>query len=266
MGRGLEIRDMTENTSESENDPRRISLTDSNWRAIIPYLREHPEILLFDQLLRVNIAMWRAKEFDRTERWAGDQDNLVPFALSYNEGHMNRFLESHVVRLIRPLSIIDPVYENAATTKLLSIGPRNENELFHLRAYGFKMENIEAIDIVTNSPLVRVMDMHDMEFDDESFDVVMSGWTLPYSRDPKRALSEKMRVLRRNGLLCVGLTRALEDAQKTQELIESGATSYVSADQILEDIGPDRVEVAFKHEPLDPMRKGAILLILRKVG
>ena len=104
---------------------------------------------------------------------------MVDFAFRYNEGHMNRFLESHVVRLIRPLSIIDPIYENVATAKLLSVGPRNENEIFHLCAYGFDIMNIEAIDLVSNSPLVRIMDMHELQYADAAFDVVISGWRCP---------------------------------------------------------------------------------------
>ncbi len=191
---------------------------------------------------------------------------MVDFAIRYNEGHMNRFLESHVVRLIRPLSIIDPIFENAATAKLLSVGPRNENEIFHLCACGFDIMNIDAIDLVSNSPLVRIMDMHDLQYADETFDVVVSGWTLPYSRDPKRALSEKLRVLRPGGLLCVGLTRVPPESADHQNLQNAGATSYLSADQILGDIGEASVEVAFRHEPLDHLRKGAILLIVRKTA
>lgn len=63
---------------------------------------------------------------------------------------MNNFLESHVVRLIRPLPIIDPVYERASELKILSVRPRKENELLHLAAYGFDLDYIEAIDLVSN--------------------------------------------------------------------------------------------------------------------
>ena len=260
---------MTDENAKPADDavnPRRITLSAADWQAIIPYLKQNPRALLFDKKLRTFLAKRRAKRFEKADRWQGGQHRMVDFAIRYNEGHMNRFLESHVVRLIRPLSIIDPIYENVATAKLLSVGPRNENEIFHLCAYGFDIMNIEAIDLVSNSPLVRIMDMHELQYADATFDVVISGWTLPYSRDPKRALSEKLRVLRPGGLLCVGLTRVPPDSADHQNIQNAGAISYLSADQILFDIGEASVEVAFRHEPLDKLRKGAILLIVRKTA
>jgi SAM-dependent methyltransferase len=176
---------------------------------------------------------------------------------------MQNILESHVVRLLRPLSIIDPVYDRAASLKVLSVGPRNENEVFHLIAHGFRPQNIEAIDVVSNSPLVRVADMHDIPFPDSSFDVVVSGWTLPYSRNAKLAIREKVRVLRTGGLLCLGLTRVGPDHLEYPNLVRQGSSIYLSSDQILADIGSAVEAVPFRHDPLDPLKKGAILVIAR---
>ena len=255
-------------TSETQSetsvvDPRNVSISKDHWNMIGKYLTQNPKALFFDQKIRIFLARNRAKEFDATDRWDGETDRLVSFAIDYNEVHMNRFVESHVVRLIRPLSVIDPIYENAPNVRVLSIGPRNENELFHLMAYGFDIRNIEAIDLVSNSPLVTVMDMHDLQYPDDSFDVVISGWTLPYSKEPKRALAEKTRVLKPGGLLCVGLTRVPPDSSDHDNLQSSGATSYLGVDQILADIGDGFGKVEFRQEPLDLTRKGALLLIVR---
>lgn len=247
----------------SQADPRAIAVNPEQWHDITQYLLKHPESLYFDQHIRTFIARIRAKKFDASERWDGEKDRLISFAIDYNEGHMKRFLESHVVRLIRPLSIIDPIYESAPQARVLSIGPRNENELLHLAAYGFDLRNVEAIDLVSNSPLVTIMDMHDLEYPNDSFDVVISGWTLPYSKDPRKALAEKMRVLKPGGLLCVGLTRVPPDSQDHQKLMAEGATSYLSVDQILADIESGVAKVEFRQEPLDLAKKGAILLIAR---
>lgn len=262
-------KDRPTNPSDSLLNPRQLRVARKDWDQILAHITANPHLALFDREARSLIAKRRARAFDESRRWDGDDASLVSFAVDYNEGHMNRFLESHVVRLIRPLSIIDPIYESARTAKVLSVGPRNENELFHLLAYGFLLENIDAIDLVANSPLVTVMDMHDLTYENASFDVVISGWTLPYSRSPKRALAEKMRVLRPNGLLCLGLTRVPPDHQGHTDLAAEGATNYLSADQLLADIreaaGEDSVaRVEFRHEPLDLTRKGAILLIVRK--
>ena len=144
-----------------------------------------------------------------------------------------------------------------------NLGPRNENELLHLAAYGFDLGNIEAIDLVSNSPLVTIMDMHDLRYPNDCFDVVISGWTLPYSKDPQKALAEKMRVLKPGGLLCIGLTRVPPDSRDHEDLEAEGATSYLGVEQILADIGPGVAKVEFRQEPLDPTKKGAILLIAR---
>ncbi len=250
-------------SGQSLSDPRVFGVNKEQWDKITSYLLKHPNALYFDREIRTFIARTRAERFDSAERWEGSRDSLISFAIDYNEGHMKRFLESHVVRLIRPLSILDPIYEAAGEAKVLSIGPRNENELLHLMAYGFGLKNIEAIDLVSNSPLVKIMDMHELEYPDASFDVVISGWTLLYSKNPKRALSEKMRVLKPGGLLCVGLTRVPPESQDHLNLQAEGTTSYLSVDQILEDIGPKIGRIEFRHEPIDLSRKGAILLIAR---
>lgn len=247
----------------AQPDPRAIGVNREQWGRITEHLLKHPEALYFDREIRTYLARIRAQKFNTSGRWEGDRDSLISFAIDYNEGHMNRFLESHVVRLIRPLTVIDPIYQTAPKARVLSIGPRNENELLHLVAYGFDLKNIEAIDLVSNSPLVRIMDMHDLKYPDASFDVVISGWTLPYSKNPKQALAEKMRVLKPGGLLCVGLTRVPPESKDHENLQAEGATSYLSVEQILADIGPGVAKVEFHHEPLDPSQKGALLLIAR---
>lgn len=248
-----------------ENDTnKKIEIDASDMKLIGAYLLKHPHLLFFSREIRTFVAKRRAEKFGRNVQWSGADEQLVSFAVDYNKGHMDQFLESHVVRLIRPLSILDPIYGAASTAKVLSIGPRNENELFHLCAYDFSLENIEAIDLVSNSPLVTIMDMHDLRYDDQTFDVVISGWTLPYSRDPRTALSEAMRVLKPGGLLCLGLTRVPPDDQAALDLENEGATNYLSSEQLLGDIGPGVGRIEFRHDPIDPSRKGAILLIVRR--
>lgn len=240
-----------------------LPFTGQDWADLFGYIRQNPQVVLFDRHIRIMIARRRAKFFGKTDTWAGDQSAMIDLTIGYNKNHMENFLESHVVRLLRPLSIIDPVYENAAKLKVLSIGPRNENELFHLYAHGFHHENIRSIDVVSNSPLIEVADMHDIPAADNSFDVVISGWTLPYSQQSKKAIAEKVRVLKPGGLLCIGLTRVPPDHPEAENLDKQGSANYISSQQILEDIGYAVGDVAFRHDPQDQSRKGAILVIVR---
>ncbi|MCH8073872.1 MAG: hypothetical protein IIA09_18220 [Proteobacteria bacterium] len=39
-----------------------------------------------------------------------------------------------------------------------------------MSAYGFNLKNIQAIDLFSYSPLIDVMDMHEMEYGDSRFD------------------------------------------------------------------------------------------------
>lgn len=237
--------------------------TDADWSRVLEYVRSHPQVMFFDKELRRGVALKRAVAFKTSETWTGDRSNMIDLTIAYNKRHMENILESHVVRLLRPLSIIDPVYDRAKELKVLSVGPRNENEVFHLIAHGFRPQNIEAIDVVSNSPLVRVADMHAIPFEDSCFDVVVSGWTLPYSRNSKLAIREKIRVLRNEGLLCLGLTRVGPDHPEYANLVRQGSSIYLSSDQILADIGDALDSVAFRHDPFDQSKKGAILVIAR---
>ena len=40
------------------------------------------------------------------------------------------------------------------------IGPRNEAEIFMLWSYGFKLENIVGLDLISYSPLIDLGDMY----------------------------------------------------------------------------------------------------------
>tara|TARA_B100000795_G_C22758484_1_gene422545 strand:+ start:233 stop:1009 length:777 start_codon:yes stop_codon:yes gene_type:complete len=88
--------------------------------------------------------------------------------------------------------------------KVLSIGPRAEGEIFNIFAHGFELKNIIGLDLFSYSPLIKLGDMHHLEFNDEEFDVVLMGWCLAYSNDKKKALSEVRRVLAKNGSLIIG--------------------------------------------------------------
>src|SRR5439155_23120353 len=57
-------------------------------------------------------------------------------------------------------------------SRILCIGPRNEAEILLLSLYGFPIDNIVSIDLFSYSDLIQVMDMHDLKFPADSFDIV----------------------------------------------------------------------------------------------
>ena len=86
---------------------------------------------------------------------------------------------------------------------LLIIGPRYETEILYAKSFNFK--NVIGLDTFSYSPLIKTGDMHKMEFEDESFNSVICGWTLTYSDNPVLAAKEMIRVMKKNAIVVIGV-------------------------------------------------------------
>ena len=62
-------------------------------------------------------------------------------------GTFRKFDGSKTVSIVYPFKSID--FINYETNKILSVGPRNEGELFLIRSLGFKWKNIHSIDLIS---------------------------------------------------------------------------------------------------------------------
>lgn len=120
---------------------------------------------------------------------------------SYNKSQMWEWHRSRTEKLMAVLRCIDDM---PARPRILVIGPRNEAELLLLNLYRFPFEDIEAIDIFSYSPLIKLQDMHDLQFPDGTFDIVYSAWTLPYAHDLAKVVREVVRVLKPRGIVATG--------------------------------------------------------------
>lgn len=87
--------------------------------------------------------------------------------------------------------------------KILIIGPRYESEIYGLYGLGFKRSNILAIDSISYSKKIIVGDMHNTTFPDNSFDLVIAGWVLAYSKNHQKAMNEIFRIIKNNGLVII---------------------------------------------------------------
>ncbi|MDM7948214.1 methyltransferase domain-containing protein [Hydrogenophaga sp.] len=154
--------------------------------------------------------------------------------------------------LIYPLAIIETLNVNS---QILVIGPRNENDLFALKGLGFKLKNIVGLDLISYSKHIKLGDMHQIPFPNESFDAIICGWTLSYSTDPFLAASEMIRVTRPGGIVGIGVeysTMGPDDEKKLlgyqiQEFEKIGARVNSTA-QILA-LFKDKVDhVYFNHD------------------
>ena len=80
--------------------------------------------------------------------------------------------------------------------KILCIGARTGQEVVALNELGAK--NVIGIDIVEHAPYVIKGDMHNLEFDDKSFDLVFTN-VIDHSLMPQKMISEVERVLKIDG-------------------------------------------------------------------
>lgn len=185
---------------------RRRSLPESIKLAV---MRTSKQLLMID-LVRYCVALPRFIYFTKIRRkfriYNGNKEKISDNTIFHN---FPRFKSLAVIRsnlLIRPLSIIDPIYSRLEQTSVLSIGPKAEGELLNLVGYGFSHSKVRGVDLVSYSPWIDVGDMHQLPYRNNSFDVVLSGWVIEgYSRDPKQAAAEMLRVVKNGGIIAVGI-------------------------------------------------------------
>lgn len=84
---------------------------------------------------------------------------------------------------------------------VLCVGARNTDEIRYFRKRG--VASVVGIDLYSVPPDILVMDMHDLKFDDASFDVVYSRHSFEHAYDKRKAASEFMRVLRPGGVVVI---------------------------------------------------------------
>jgi SAM-dependent methyltransferase len=85
--------------------------------------------------------------------------------------------------------------------KSLILGCRNAYELDLLENKGVK-ETI-GVDLFSNDKRVLVMDMHNLEFSDNTFDLVYCSHVLEHALDYDRVLSEIFRVMKNNSIITI---------------------------------------------------------------
>ncbi|MBP6060427.1 MAG: methyltransferase domain-containing protein [Candidatus Pacebacteria bacterium] len=129
--------------------------------------------------------------------------NIYKETVKFNRIGLEDMDGARTHQLIRPLVSIERVSRKQNQLKVLSIGPRNEAEIFNLWAYGFSLKNITGLDLISYSPYIQIGDMHQMCFQSESFDIVIAGWVLVYSQNPELAAKEIVRVSKDQAIIAV---------------------------------------------------------------
>ena len=182
--------------------------------------------------------------------------------IEYNlDGVFNDPSSARSARLIKPLSCLECIRPLSLNNrklgvisdidierplKVLCIGPRTEAEILLLWAYGFKLEDITSIDLISYSDLISLQDMHRMEFDDSYFDVVFSSCTLVYSTNISKAVNEIKRVAKTNALYAI--SQDIPNKQRKEESIANFGVEFYSPRSIVELFFPfGEAKVHYSH-------------------
>lgn len=167
---------------------RQLFLCDSI-RAIVLYIR----------------ALYFMEHKQMLRTFSVETGEIAPGTLKHNLSGLNAIERLEVLRrvsrIVHPVAALEYVSQDA---KILVIGPRSEDDLLTLVGCGYRPENIRGLDIISYSPWVDLGDMHAMSYPDNSWDVVMAGWVIPYSKEPKKLVDEIIRVAKPGAVVAIG--------------------------------------------------------------
>jgi SAM-dependent methyltransferase len=141
-----------------------------------------------------------------------DSKDSINFTISHNLKGLYYFGLDRMDKLIKPLSVLENLN---CDSRILVIGPRNEEDIFNLMGNGFN--NIIGLDLISYSPYIQIGDMHNTNFMNDTFDAIICGWTLSYSDNPIKFANEMIRIIKNKGVLAIGIEystlNALENFQ-----------------------------------------------------
>jgi SAM-dependent methyltransferase len=166
-----------------------------------------------------------------------------------------------ILKLILPLSVLDSM---GPDSKVLAIGCRYETDLLYLAAYGFTSKNIRGFDLFSYSPWVDLGNMHAIQYEDNSWDAILCGWTITYSNQPELAAREMVRILRPGGVVAISISYYPTGADShiaTGDMAFGSVRENRSADAMLKLFGRHVDVVYFKHDPADKSKTGSCLAV-----
>jgi len=123
--------------------------------------------------------------------------------------NISEFLGLRSNRLILP--ILQLPHLNIGKSKILCIGPRTEGEIYNLFTHGFKLKNIEAIDLISYSNKIKLCDAHNLFYKNNTFDIILCSYTLTYSINRKKMIKEIIRCSKNNSIVAVAISSHKEN-------------------------------------------------------
>lgn len=140
----------------------------------------------------------------------GSRDTVILHNMHFTDDFFNlkktfkRFSGYKTMMISSPLKSVD--FINYDNFKVLSVGPRNEGELFQIRSLGFKWKNIYGIDLLSYSEKIVLGDIHNSNYQNDFFNIIFCGWVLTYSEDYEKIIDELFRLVKNNGIITIGFS------------------------------------------------------------
>lgn len=214
-----------------------------------------------DNILDDHITVHRDdKELSVDDHNLHYSQNLLNLKKTYN-----KFSGNKTKIITMPLCSID--YLNFEEAKILSVGPRNESELYFIRSLGFQWKNISSIDLISYSSKIKLGDIHETIYKDNQFDVIVCGWVIPYSNNYKKILDEIYRISKNKGVVCIGYTYIPEKKDKIREY-KFSQNRFNTNNQITQHYGDKIKNIYFNYDAYednkDLKRQSIFVFRLRK--
>ena len=244
-------------------------------------LIQDPSPLLRIDRFRLNLTKQRLQEsladssgqlkaFSQT-----DTSDMIENTIRHNVESLNP-----EIALWRPMGLMgallsmDQVMNHMRDVKILIIGPRTEQEILWYLSMGFNENNITGLDLISYSDFVAIGDMHDMPFEDNSFDIIVFSWVLGYSVNQQKAVAEAVRCVKPNGLVGIGEQWDPQPASVTSKIMQDNVgyalegTETKSTDDLLKLFEPCAIKPRFINEPIDSQKDwiGHISVIVEVQG
>lgn len=180
-----------------------------------------------------------------------ESQDAIDHTIKHNLKSLSTFGGVRMEKLIKPISVLENISKDS---KMLVIGPRNEDDILNLIGHGFNSKNIVGLDLISYSPFIEVGDMHATRFSDSFFDVIICGWTLSYSNQPGKFAKELLRITKDKGVIAIGVeysTLTEEQAVKVHggyDLRPEKFDRINSTGQILDLFAGHVKDVFFNHD------------------
>ena len=146
----------------------------------------------------------------------------------YLDGQLKRTLQKNDNRLKdRTVHFIEKLNQLAdvPNATVLTVGCRNHTELDHFIRKGVKQ--VTGIDLYSTDDDILVMDMHNMTFADDEFDIVYSSHSLEHAYDVEKVAGEFVRVCKPDGIIAIEMPINFEP--RGADLIDIGDIDTLSA-------------------------------------